>query len=523
MRSAHVSDDDDPFDDELVPLAGAGKRKTYVPDPDDGPDEGDELDRVLAFQPPNHMGDAQRVVLRVGQDIIFVRNVGWFVWDTSIWNWENGKSLALIKAMEVAAAIGDEVRALYDKPGRVAPKKIADLAQHAKDAGMMAGLNGMMAAAEPFLMKRLAMFDAHPFLLAAPNGTIELGPHCELRESRREDYLSRSIAVRYSTKAQCPRFLKFIERIVPNDDMRAYLQRILGYCLTGSTREQAFFIFYGGGQNGKSTLLNVVRYIMGDCAMVTPVATFLAKREGSSGSEHSTDLARLPGARLVTAAEPPENAKLDEGRIKDVTGGETISARDLNKGIIEFKPIFKPIIATNPLPMIRGSDRGIWRRIRLFPFSVEIPDAEKDPELEGKLILEAEGILQWMLTGTEEWFAIGLQPPAAACDALDSYRSTQDLVGEFMKDCCVRTDDRIDPSTERKYDVNAKELYGAFKRWCEEQAFDPLTHKTFGSKLTVRGIGMRKTNGKTMRVGLQLKASVAHADYSGPGLVEERE
>lgn len=527
-------DDDDPFgDDGLVEYGkkkGKGKSAPAPEVDDTGPDEGDDVDRVLAFQPPNHMGDAQRLILRFGDDLAFVENVGYLAWDGTYWNREGGWALALRRAMDVARAIVNEARALSAKPGRTSPKRIKDLYEHASAAGNMGGLNGMLAAAQPFLLEPLAGFDAHPFLLAAPNGTIELKSNVELRAPSREDLLSRRLAVKYREGATCPLFEKFIARIVPNDAMRAYLQRILGSCLSGSVRDQAFFIFYGGGQNGKSTLLNVLRAIMGDYAKVTPITTFLAKREGASGSEHSVDIARLPAVRLVTAAEPPEGAKLDEGRIKDFTGGETISARDLNKGIIEFRPCFKTIIACNALPQIRGADHGIWRRIRLFPFMVQIPEAEIDRELEHKLLAEAEGILQWLLTGFEEWSASGLAPPPEAREALEVYRATQDYVGEFVETRCVLTGDRIDPASTRPYEVSATDLYNGFLKWGEENGLfekkDAMSRKAFGQKLTVKGIGFRKTRGVIVRVGLQLKVSAmpdpGSALADAPGAPEVR-
>jgi putative DNA primase/helicase len=510
---AGSGDDDDPYGEaDLVPVKGGKRKAASAPEPEDeGPDEGDDVNRVLAFQPPNHMGDAQRLIVRFGKDLAYIENVGWFVWDGIAWNREAGRGLALRRAMDVARAIKDEARSLSDKPGRTSPKRIKDLYAHADSAGNMPGLNGMMSAAEPFLSQPLAAFDSHAFLMAAPNGTIELKSQCELRPSVREDFLSRRLAVKYREGAECPHFDKFIKRIVPNDGMRAYLQRILGYCLSGSTREQAFFIFYGGGLNGKSTLLNVVRHIMGEYAKVTPITTFLAKREGASGAEHSVDIARLPAVRLVTAVEPPEGARLDEGRIKDITGGETISARDLAKGIIEFRPCMKPVIACNAMPQIRGADHGIWRRIRVFPFMVQIPEDEIDRDLERKLIAEAEGILQWMLTGFEEWWAMGLAPPPEAKEALDIYRATQDLVGEFIDTRCVRTGDRPDPASGRPYEVAAKDLYSAFEKWGEDNGlFDKknvMSQKAFSQKLTVKGVGFRKAHGVMVRIGLQLMAS----------------
>lgn len=511
-------DEDDPFGEELEPVSkGRGRRKAAGAaaeglGPED-PGEGAELDRQLAGQLMNDFGNAQRLIARFGLDLLFVENNGWFAWDKARWNRDLGHDEAVKRAHQTALAIWHEVEALKKNPGRGDPdEKIKRLSRHAVMTGNTGAVSALLAAASPYLSRPLDSLDADPFLLAAPNGTIELGRQCEFREAERGDLLTRRIAVAFSTKGACPHFEKFLLRIMPEPEMRDFLQRVLGYCLTGSTRDQSLFLFYGTGQNGKSTLVNVLRHIMGDYAMVSPISTFLAKREGGSGGEASPDLARLPGARLVTAAEPPEGARLDEGKIKEITGGEPIVARHLNQGFFTFKPVFKAIISTNHQPTIRGVDHGIWRRIRLLPFLVQIPDDEVDRDLETKLIAESEAILQWLLDGVEQWFQLGLAPPKAAIAAVEDYRADQDPVGEFLKDRCVVTD-KINPATGRKDETTAKELYDSYKAWCESQALDSLTGKTFGSKLTARGIGTRKTDGRKVRTGVILRAMVDAVKY----------
>lgn len=511
---------DDPFDEEFEPVRSGGKRGKKVPAGGDGPDdpgEGAELDRQLAGYDANDLGNAKRLIARFGDRLAYVPNMGWHVYDGSRWEREAGEQEAQKLGDQVGLCVWREIEALKANPGRNPEKRLAGLYRLRNDLGENHRVRSMLAAAERYLLKPAEMFDAQPFLLAAPNGTIELGLNCEVRAPERGDYLTRRIAVPFETKGRCPRFEAFLERIMPDELMRGFLQRALGYCLTGSTRDQALFMFYGTGQNGKSTLVNVLRHIMGDYAMVSPISTFLAKREGGSGGEATPDLARLPGARLVTAAEPPEGARLDEGKIKEITGGEPIVARHLNQGFFTFKPVFKAIISTNHYPTIRGVDRGIWRRVRLVPFLVEIPDAEVDRDLESKLIEEAPAILQWLLTGVEEWRRQGLNPPDAAIAAVESYRADQDPAGEFLKDACVRTD-RQDPATGRTYETSAKEVYAAYKRWCDGNGLEPMTARTFGTKLTGRGIERRKSNGVKMVVGVIVKAT-AVAD-PGDGMVE---
>jgi putative DNA primase/helicase len=317
------------------------------------------------------------------------------------------------------------------------------------------------------------------------------------------------LGVNYNPKAECPLWLKFLEQIQPDREMRDFLQRIAGYCLTGSTREQAFFIFYGTGNNGKSTFMNLLRHVLSSYAMNSPVSTFLAKRDGADGANASPDLARLPGARLVSAAEPPEGARLDEAKVKEMASGEPMTVRHLNQGFFEFRPVFKAIISTNHRPVIRGTDRGIWRRIRLVPFTVAIPDEKIDRNLEAKLVEEAEGILQWMLSGAEDWIAGGLRPPEAAIAAVESYRADEDPVGEFLKARCEVCPETINPSTNRPFEVSAKRLRDAYLEWCKEEGLDPLGGKTFGSKLTGRGIQRRKSDGHTIYVGLHINSDPA--------------
>ncbi|HEY1630812.1 MAG TPA: phage/plasmid primase, P4 family [Rhizomicrobium sp.] len=503
-----MSDHGDPFDEEdLTPVAApkGSKRKAergaFAPG---DADEGDDVDRVLSYAPLNDFGNAKRLQTRFGEDLMHVEKVGWFTWDGARWDVESGEAHAIKRGHQVSQQIIAEAKALQAKPGKVSPERIDRLYAWSVQTGNTSRVSAMLAASKPYLAERVEALDADTYLLAAPNGTIELSTHCELRESRRADRITRVLGVKYNTAAQCPRFEAFLEQIMPDEEMRAFLQRILGYCLTGSMREQVFFIFYGTGSNGKSTLMNIIRFIMASYAMNSPIATFLAKREGSGGAEASPDLARLPGARMVSAAEPPEGARLDEAKVKDMSGGETMTVRHLNQGFFDFRPVFKAVISTNHKPVIRGTDRGIWRRIRLVPFTVSIPDDKIDRNLEAKLLEEAEGILQWMLDGCEEWFATGLRPPEAAIAAVEAYRADEDPVGEFLKARCEVSAHAINPSTARPFETSAKRLREVYTEWCKDEGLDPLTGRTFGTKLTGRGIERRKTGGNTVYVGVHV-------------------
>src|SRR6185312_6226313 len=498
----------DPYGDEDLPPVGKTKsqRKAEIEAiAPDSADEGDELDRVLAFQPTNDFGNGNRLIARYGENLMFVENIGWFTWDNTRWDKEGGQSGAVKLAHKVAQAIANEAKALQAKPGK-AEGRIGKLFQWFVQSGNQSRVNGMLASAAPYMTEPVETLDRDPHLLVAANGTIELGTQTDFRESMRTDRITRSLGVRYRPGATCPTFERFLSEIMPDEDMRAFLQRILGYCLTGSTREQTFFIFYGTGSNGKSTLMNVVRHILGDYAVNSPVSTFLAKREGNSGAEASPDLARLPGARMVSAAEPPEGARLDEAKVKEMASGEPMTVRHLNQGFFEFRPVFKAIISTNHRPVIRGTDHGIWRRIRLVPFTVQVPSEKVDRGLETKLLAEAEGILQWMLTGAEEWFAGGLQPPAAAIAAVEAYRADEDPVGEFIKvRCDIYPLDYTNPRTGKPWETSQKRLREVYLEWCKEEGIDPIPSRPFGAKLTGRGVPRRRSNGLTFYQGITVK------------------
>jgi putative DNA primase/helicase len=497
---------DDPYDG-LVPLGGKAKKGALAAIMPASADEGDDLDRQLAFQPCNDFGNGMRLFHRHGEQLMHVDNIGWFIWDGARWDREGGLAGAVRLGHKVAQAISDEAKALIDKPPpKGADERIGRLFSWAVQSGNQARIHGMLGAAAPYLTQPVGELDRDPCLVACANGTLRLGSQTEFRPSDRADHITRRLGVAFNTRAQCPLFERFLTEIMPDEDMRFFLQRIFGLCLTGLTHEQTFFIFYGTGSNGKSTLMNVIRHIMGDYAVNSPISTFLAKRDGNSGADASPDLARLPGARLVSAAEPPEGSRLDEAKVKEMASGEPMTVRHLNQGFFEFRPVFKAIISTNHQPNIRGTDHGIWRRIRLVPFTVEIPPDQVDRGLEAKLLAEAEGILQWMLTGCEEWFATGLRPPAKAIAAVEDYRADQDPVGEFITARCHKySQETIDPATGRPFETGQKDLREAYLAWCKDGGLDPMSPRAFGSKLTARGIHRRKSNGITFYQCLVLR------------------
>jgi putative DNA primase/helicase len=336
-------------------------------------------------------------------------------------------------------------------------------------------------------------FDRDPMLLTVSNGTLNLRTG-NLREHRPEDRITKLVDIAYQPDADCPLFLAFLNRVVGGDgNMVAYLRRVLGYCLTGDTREQCWFIFHGNGANGKSTLIQVMSWLVEPYAMQAQAETFMAqKRLGAS-----PDLARLEGARLVHIAESNTGHRLAEGLVKQITGGDKMAVRALYQNEREFRPLFKPILATNQKPDIRGVEDGTWRRIQLVPFDVTIPEQERDKQLPAKLHAELPGILNWAIEGCLEWQRQGgLHPPQAVIDAVDDYRQESDTFRQFMDDC-------VEDAPGRH--CSNKDLFGRYKNWCEDNGYETLPQNQLSKELARRGFNAKKQRGYRGFIGIALK------------------
>lgn len=268
-----------------------------------------------------------------------------------------------------------------------------------------------------------------------------------------------------------------------NVAMIAFLQPAIGYSLTGSTKEQCLFIAHGTGANGKSVFLRTLRELLGDYGRDCPAETLLAKRDNGINN----DIARLAGARLVCAIETEDGKRFAESLVKALTGGDTITARFLHREFFEFVPQFKLWLATNHKPTIRGDDHAIWRRIRLIPFGITIPEAEQDGDLGDKLAAERAGILQWAIEGCLAWQKDGLQTPGPVRAATANYRADMDRVGQWIEERCIVT---------AAAKVQATFAYQDYRKWIDERGEYALTLTAFGNNLTDRGI--QKGKGRTV-------------------------
>jgi putative DNA primase/helicase len=335
--------------------------------------------------------------------------------------------------------------------------------------------------------------DADPLLFNCANGTVDLRMG-KLRAARREDLITRQSNVPFDPGALCPVWEAFLNRIMAGDEsLVSLLRRILGYSLTGDVTEKVLFLFLGSGNNGKTTLLEGFRHVAGHYAGVIDIDV-LMQDAGNAERERAT--AELFGKRFVTCSEAEEGRRLNESKVKQLTGMGRQTGRRIYGAPFEFDPQFKLFLDANHRPVIRGSDDAIWNRLPVVPFAVAIPKSEQDPQLLGKLKAEASGILAWAVRGCMEWQANGLQLPDAVRNASEQYRCDMDVVQEFITDRC-----EIRP----EHQVPFQSLYASFKEWCAAAGESPMTATAFGSRLTDKGFAAVRTASNRSRKGLKLK------------------
>lgn len=336
-------------------------------------------------------------------------------------------------------------------------------------------------------------FDRYKMVLNTPSGVLNLKSG-ELKEHKSEYYLTKITSVEFSDNVDCPRWLAFLDDIFGGDkDLIRYIQKAVGYTLTGSTAEQCTFFLYGTGKNGKSTFLDVIRDVFGDYAANIQPETIMVKSNQSSAI--NSDIARLKGARLVTSVEPNEGVRINEGLLKQLTGDDTVTARKLYSEEFEFKPEFKLWMATNHKPIIRGTDTGIWRRIHMIPFTVQIPEEKVDRNLKHKLKAEMTAIFKWCVDGCLLWQKEGLKMPKAVLDSVREYRREMDVVSAFIEDRC-----------ELSGSVQSSTLYAAYSDWAEENNEYRMSATKFSMELSKRFEKMSTRTGKYYN-GLSLMSS----------------
>lgn len=431
--------------------------------------------------PYNDTWNACRLVERHGENLRYNPSKGWLIWNGVCWEEDRAGRVRLLVDDTILSLRG-YIDVLAKHSGKAAEKLRAWLST-SRNTGRK---DNMLKEASYFegISTLPEQFDRDVYLLNCQNGTIDLRTG-KLLEHSRNNLITKVIPVEYHPDAKAPIWEKFLNRIFDgNTELIRFIQRAVGYSLTGSIKEQCIFILHGVGKNGKSTFLNTIRTMMGSYTRNANAQVFMK----SGDTLNYPEIARLQGARFVTTTEPEENEKLSESLIKQVTGGEPVTAKELYKSPFEFTPEFKLWMATNHKPKISGTDLGIWRRIRLIPFNVIIPDNEIDRELGHKLQNELPGILNWALAGCAAWMKDGLKEPAEVLSATESYQSEMDTLFTFISECIVEKKGEI---------LKAGDLYKVYEAWCSRNGEYKISATKFSLKLKERGFKQGKS--KVMR------------------------
>lgn len=456
----------------------------------------DDLDHQLCMEPENDLANARRLVARNPGQLFCTKEWGWGVFDGQRFDFTKGGDMAGRAAQACAdRMLTSEVAAFWAtqkrraEPDKEWRKRFGRFYAFCLQAGNNGRTEAMLKQAERMNTRPLAEFDTDPDLLVLGNGTLHLprdgSPPTFAPVFDPAHLVSRRALARWDPQAKAPEFAKFLERVQPDPDMRAYLARVIGYCLTGRVGEQAYFIFHGKGGDGKSTLLNAIGDVLGDYVANAAIDTFL--KHDRKGSDHSADIARLAsGVRLVKAAEPEQGAKLAESVIKTITGGEPFPARAMYREPFEFVPAWKLIISCNRKPRITGGDRGIWRRTNVVPWPVSIPREEMDMTLDAKLRAEASGILNWAVAGWADWLERGLDPPEGVREATEEYRMNSDPFAAWFANCIDLDEGEREP---------AGQLFNSYRGWAQSSGFETMKQASFGRQLSENGLHRKHSNG----------------------------
>jgi putative DNA primase/helicase len=453
---------------------------------------------------PEHLsdlGNARRLVALHGRDIRYVPAwETWLVYDGMRWARDDIGGIYR-RAKDVPMAIYAEAGYTEDEATRRA------LVKHALQSESERAIRAMvkLAQSEPGIPARPDQLDADPWKLNVLNGTLDLSATREVHAHRREDHITKLVPIVYDPTAEAPVFMAFLNRIFDgNEQLIRFQQKFTGYSLTGDTSEQVLVIEHGTGANGKTTLNNARSAMLGDYARYTPIETLLER----SSDAVRNDVARLHGARLVVAIEGEFGKRLAEALVKQLVGGDRVTARFLYREHFEFVPTFKLVVATNHKPVIRGTDLAIWRRIRLVPFAVTIPPEEQDRKLPEKLRAELPGILRWAIEGCRLWQEEGLGLPDAIKQATDAYRDEMDALGEFVGECCVE-----EPGAQ----ATTKGIYDVYTAWAQRAGEKPVGIKTFARLVAGRGHQPIRTRAWRGWVGIRLRGP----DEAEPAWISE--
>ncbi len=431
--------------------------------------------------------NAARLARTLGERMRYVSDWGWMVWDGM--RWERDKTRKVMVWAEAALK-------------KVIPLEAATLGEEGAEALMEFGyksfsrnrLKAAVELAEGRLAMRAEDFNQHPWLLNVQNGILDLRTG-DLMPHNSGYRITKLAGAAYHPEAECPRWEAFLETVLNGDQaLIGYLQQAVGYSLTGDTREQCLFFPYGAGANGKSTFLRAILEIVGDYGVQAPPALLV------EGESKPYAVAALEGARFVSVSEIASNKRLALHLVKQLTGGDKISARHLYQDYFEFVGTGKLWFPVNQKPGIKENSESIWRRIRLLPFTVTIPEAERDRDLLEKLRAELDGILAWAVRGCLDWQSDGrLMAPKAVEQATGEYRAEMDVLAGFIQACCVEG---------VGVEAGATDMYKAYKAWCETGGDRVWSQRFFSQRLGERGFKKKRVTSGMFWIGLSLRDSI---------------
>ena len=473
---------------------------------------------AAAFLPtdysPSDVGNAERFCDLWGEVTRYDVGRGcWMLWSGTHWE-PDAKGDARNRMVKVAKHILNvdvEVHRLAsrhpDDWDAIQQRKLKKEGQRLHTVpALEAGLK--LASCHPDLATLNSQFDQSPMEFNCLSGVINLATGALMPHTPRHLHTHIAPVALAPAGIECPRWMQFIDEIMCSDkELVAYLQRVVGYILTGRMDEQCFFVFYGFGSNGKSTFINTIRELMGSYAKQVEVSTFM---ETNRNDGLRNDLAALAGRRFVVSPEGKQGAALDETMVKAFTGGDAISVRFLHKEFFELQPVGKIVLATNHKPVVRGTDNGIWRRMRLVPFLASFDASQADKGLADKLKAELPAILQWAVEGAQLWQRHGLGIPQAVRKATMEYRSASDTIQTFIDERC----EVVHQASE-----GSQAMYKAYTDWCAAVGIRfPHKQAAFNQQLEERGLVRKKTASQNLWLGVRLKSpSVPVAASFGAG------
>ena len=440
----------------------------------------------------SELQNAERLVRQHGQDLRFCSAFNaWLIWDGTRWK-RDDRGLVVLRAKRTVRGIYREAAAAKDLTER---NKLSGWACRSERAAQIAGML-KLAESEPAIPISAEELDTQAFLLNCRNGVVDLKTG-DRKPHERNHLITKLAPVEFNPDAQCPRWERFLEEVFePHPDIIEFMQRAIGYTLTGDVREECLFLLHGSGRNEKGVLLKTIEAALADYACTADFSAFIQNRNDSGPRD---DIANMCGRRLVISQEAREGAAFAESLLKWLTGGDRVRARRLYENSFEFDPTFKIWLATNHRPEIRGNDPGIWSRIKLIPFDVSF-EGREDRSLKATLRAELPGILAWAVRGCLDWQHDGLQFPESITTATEEYRHESDQVGRFIDDRCV---------TGEFATAKGRPLYSEYKKWAADAGEDVLSETAFGRRLTERGFDKKRTSGGNEYQGIGLRADRA--------------